>query len=316
MTNCYRFVNCDIFFDDRGITTLLRTLEKNTCSEIEKWWNEVRMCRRRRQIAWDSTVPITTIFTTADEFKFMEFKATLNRIKLGIQEKGMLVYDAFRAFNSSNTGLLNCSELYGGLEFLNIPFTPEQLYELVKKIAVANDGLISYVDFKRVFQGHESDMESRSVMGSGESNFEHVPPKPIPELSDLIKAEKIEELPLLTEKILQNFKVKVKQVDSFAEIWTSEGTHSQTQVSVWSPSLSKSILSAMNRTRLCLGYYASIGFKNPLKGKNAGTYMHIEITDYATIRMKRSQTLQSILSNIFPHPLRYKQVYLSIYLSI
>ena len=33
-------------------------------------------------------------------------------------ERGLLVYDAFRAFNSSNSGLLSCSELYGALDFL------------------------------------------------------------------------------------------------------------------------------------------------------------------------------------------------------
>jgi hypothetical protein len=54
-------------------------------------------------------------------------------------------------------------------------------------------GLISYEDFKRVFQSPEDDMESRTV-GVGESNFESVPPKNIPELVDI---QKVRGLPIV-----------------------------------------------------------------------------------------------------------------------
>jgi hypothetical protein len=44
-------------------------------------------------------------------------------------------------------------------------------------------GLISYVDFKRVFKKSDDDLESHIAEG-GSSNFEQVLPKMIPELSD------------------------------------------------------------------------------------------------------------------------------------
>lgn len=47
-------------------------------------------------------------------------------------------------------------------------------------------GLISYADFKRVFGGNDDEMESRG--GGGQSNFEQVQPRIIPELVDLNKA--------------------------------------------------------------------------------------------------------------------------------
>ena len=65
----------------------------------------------------------------------MEFRAVVERVQYAFREKGMLVFDAFRAMNSSNSGLMTCSELYGGLEFLGIQFSPEQVYELVRKVA-------------------------------------------------------------------------------------------------------------------------------------------------------------------------------------
>lgn len=127
MVNSYRFMNSDTYFNDRSLTDLLRIFEENSCEEREKWWTDVRACRRRRQIPLDATMPITTVFTTLSEYQFMDYKAVVSRIQYELQERGLLVFDAFRSFNSSNSGLLTCSELYGGIDYLGIPFSPEQV---------------------------------------------------------------------------------------------------------------------------------------------------------------------------------------------
>jgi Ca2+-binding EF-hand superfamily protein len=139
MVNSFRYMNSEVFFDDNSLTVLLRVLEGNSCEEREKWWTDVRACRRRRQIACDASMPVVTVFNTTTEFQFMEFKAVVDRVQWALRERGMLVFDAFRAFNSSNSGLMTCSELYGGLDFLGIPFTPEQVYDLVRKVAIQNE---------------------------------------------------------------------------------------------------------------------------------------------------------------------------------
>ena len=144
MVNSFRFMNSDTYFTDTGITTLLRILEKNKCDEREKWWTAIRACRRRRQIALTGVHSITSIFTVPNEFHYMQYKSEIARIRYSLREAGMLIYDAFRAFNSTHTGLLSCSELYGGLSYLHIPFTPDQIYNLVKKIAVDNE--VSYLN--------------------------------------------------------------------------------------------------------------------------------------------------------------------------
>lgn len=184
MINSFRFVDSDMYFDDNSLLALLRVLRNNTPEERENWWNDVRACRRRSQMPWDGSIPISTLFTTHDEFQFLEFKAVVARVITGLQERGMFVFDAFRAFNSSHSGLLSCSEFYGGLEWLNIRLTPDQIYDLVRKIAVDNEGLISYLDFKRVFQGADDEFESR---GEDADSFGVVQPKKIPELVDLGK---------------------------------------------------------------------------------------------------------------------------------
>lgn len=184
MVNSYRFMNSAMYFDDSALMALFRVLFNNTCEEREAWWSDIRACRRRMQIPWDQSIPVGRIFTITDEYMFLEYLAVVERIRIAIQEKGMYVFDAFRAFNSSNSGLLNCSELYGALEWLGIKFTPNQVYDLVRRIAVDNEGLISYSDFKRVFHNGDDEIESRGVSAT---SFGQVPPKPIPELCDAKK---------------------------------------------------------------------------------------------------------------------------------
>jgi hypothetical protein len=87
------------------------------------------------------------------------------------------------------------------MEYLKIPFTPDQVYEMIRKLAIDNEvrnayldclvlivslkGLIDYTDFKRAFQESEEEMESRGIGAESGGNFEPIPPKPIPELVDI-----------------------------------------------------------------------------------------------------------------------------------
>jgi len=310
MESGYRFLNTELFFDNKALIVLLRALEENPTDEREKWWLDVRSCRHRRQQAIDNSTPIHTVFTTSTEYLFLEYKATIQRVQMELQERGFLVLDAFRAFNSSQSGLMTCSEFYGGLTYLDLEFTKDQIYDLMSKLAIDQIGLVSYAEFRRVFQESEEDLESRGVNGGdGASSFEVIQPRMIPELYEANK--EVEEVSVdLTQDILQHFKIKVKPVSGFSSVWSSQGTQSQTQVSVWAPVQPTAILKS-NRGRLCLGYYASKGFNNPLGGwmVSKTKYQCIEVTDYVTIRLKRNQVTKSVLVMFFPHPLRYKKVW-------
>jgi hypothetical protein len=310
MINGYRFLNSDAYYDERSLTILLRMLEGSSCEDRERWWLDVRSCRRRAQVPIDKKIPIFTLFHTPSEHSYLEFRAIIERMKKGIQEKGMLVYDAFKAMNSSNSGLLNCSELYGGIDFFGIPFTTEQVHNLARRLAVENEGLISYEDFKRAFRQSEEDIESRALV-AGASNFTTIPPKPIAELTIIRKKNNEDEEDIvLTGQILQNFKVKINPVGSFEKIWTSEGTNSKSQASIWEPSMSTSMLQS-NKTRVCLGHYAVKGFAQPKEKTTFGTsrYLLLEVTDNSASKLSKSKLTSVVLGSVFPHPLRYKQVW-------
>lgn len=71
--------------------------------------------------------PVSRVFLVPDEFHLLQYRATIAAVRRRIEAKGLPVRDAFIAFNSSKTGALSCSEMYGALEWLGIRVTPSQV---------------------------------------------------------------------------------------------------------------------------------------------------------------------------------------------
>ena len=80
----------------------------------------MRDCRRRSRNAWDRT-PLATLFTTSDQYAFLHARAIKYRVRALIKKRGLFVLDAFRAFDSSGSGQLSCTELYSGVLWLGLP---------------------------------------------------------------------------------------------------------------------------------------------------------------------------------------------------
>lgn len=74
--------------------------------------------------------PVSRVFLVPDEFHLLQYRATIAAVRRRIEAKKLPVRDAFIAFNSSKTGALSCSEMYGALEWLGIRVTPSQVRTL------------------------------------------------------------------------------------------------------------------------------------------------------------------------------------------
>ena len=105
-------MNSESYYSDQSISVLLRALEENLPADRAKWWVDIRACRRRKQIAVDRTMPVHIVFNSQNEYQFMAYKSQVARITMELRERGLLVFDAFRAFNSSNSGLMTCMCIY------------------------------------------------------------------------------------------------------------------------------------------------------------------------------------------------------------
>jgi hypothetical protein len=64
-----------------------------------------------------------------------------------------------------------------------------------------------------------------------------------------------------------------------------------------------------NRERICLGLYACKGFNPPNKQRQAQRYATIEITDNATLRFSRGKVIAAVVSQMCPHPMKFRQVW-------
>ena len=158
---CYRFINSELYFKRGDVTSTLRALHYNMPPKREVFYNEVRSCRRRLQRDWKTT-SVAPILNLADEYPnfvlyssclfspdllfvfasvffykrftyvWLEFYAMISSIKMRIKSKHMKLLDAFRIFDYNHDGMLSCSELYGGLEWLGMKLTPESIYKKQK----------------------------------------------------------------------------------------------------------------------------------------------------------------------------------------
>ena len=72
------------------------------------------------------------IFALEHELMILRQLSVMIRIRMLLGQRHLALYDAFRAFNASQNGLLNCSELYGGLVWLGLPVNPQEVYGMVK----------------------------------------------------------------------------------------------------------------------------------------------------------------------------------------
>ena len=93
------------------------------------------------------------------------FRATVYKVRYLMRAKGMFALDAFRAFDSGRKGVLGCSELYGGLEWLGLTITPNEIYDLVRAIDSDHDGQVSLEDFCTAF--HADDTGQGAGAGAG-----------------------------------------------------------------------------------------------------------------------------------------------------
>ena len=156
------------------------------------------------------------------------------------------------------------------------------------------------------FSTSDGDLETRAL-GDDSSFVDTIQPIQIPEIFDPSAGAAAVSTIQINEEILNAFQDQGQASVRLHSIWNSQNTSSRVQVSIWAPTLDTGWTGA-SRTRILLGHYATRGFNSPtrLKSTEKLKYQTIELTDVATLRMKRNQTLQAVLAAVFPHPVRFK----------
>ncbi len=309
---CFRFINSELYFTKQDVSILLHALHFNSPEQKQTFFNEVRSCRRRVQKDWKETL-VEPVLSGVDEYQFLEFHAMITGIRNRIHKKGMRFLDAFRAFDFNRDGLLSCSEFYGGLEWLGLTVSANDVYRLVRYIDTHKDGRIRFTDFETSLAAEE-EAEVVNTQANEEVEFKQViiQPKNIPEIYVNKEMERVEKKSEISIEALKKIKVKVKNVTSWKLVWTSEGTGATTELSIWSMVAPKAHFIKRNKYTVDLGHYAAIGFGKKRSNQPPSSLkgFTIELTDMGISMVYKSQNLDEAHVNyLCPYPVAFKMVW-------
>lgn len=161
----FRYFNCDMYFNEKSLNILLRSLPETTKRERKHFFKNILMCRRRLNKKW-MTSPISKIFVISDQFGMLQQRALAVSLRHRIKQKGLLLYDAFCKFNFSGNGYLTPGEVWGGFDFLGIDVTPQDILDFFNAADIDKDGLLNYRDFIESLQQQQEEVgESSGVLG-------------------------------------------------------------------------------------------------------------------------------------------------------
>ncbi len=312
---CFKFFDSETAFSGSQVSILVRALQGNSPQKRELFWKEIRACRRRDQ-GDISLKPVHDVFLIKDEWELMESRSLLVSGKLLMSCRDLRAFDAFRAFDRNRDGVLTCSELYGGLEWLGLQLSPEDIYSLVKSIDKSGEGRVYLYDFMSAF-GSIGDSELalldrvRSKV-QGLIPISEVKPKAIKELYEEEKGSTRELVTSMDESVLKGLRVSGKAVKAWRLEWSSAKSGSRKGVSIWSADLVSSKL-RRNQIVLSLGHYAVEGLgqgsrrPKPPAGLQGSA---LSITDEHTSALFKSRHLSAgHLDYLLPLPVQFRRVW-------
>ena len=99
-TQCFRFLDSQMDFEDHEVSLLLRALQSSPREHRAAFFESVKAVRRRPRVEWRDA-PLARALTTADEFALLASRATSSRVRAALRRQKMRLLDAFRAFDLS-----------------------------------------------------------------------------------------------------------------------------------------------------------------------------------------------------------------------
>ena len=214
--------------------------------------------------------------------------------------------------------------MYGGLEWLGMKLAPQDIYSIVRHIDTFKDGRIRYLDWEAALKDPSLDDEDENITAAAtEFGSLEILPKQIEELY-VNQADIISRHEEIHDAALKEIKVKLKDISSWKQIWSSEGTGARQQVTVWAPHISQHMVFGRNKYRVCLGHFAAVNDKghhisirgalklNKSSAKTPASLrgVTVELTDLHVSTLSKSSNLDEVHVNyLMPHPVGYKMVW-------
>ena len=196
--------------------------------------------------------------------------------------------------------------------WLGLAVKPEDIYRLIRHIDSDNDGYISFFDFKSALDMYAGNVSVDKSFKKEEFNSV-VPQQKIQEFYEMEDGAIRKTSRKVSQGELQKFRVSQKPAIGYECVWTSRGTMSRAKCSIWIPNLKRGFMAPKHKKRICIGYYANVGYGDPRSsGSIAGIGLNLlELTDYthAGVRFTGSKIITIVRDKFCPHPIRFHQVW-------
>ena len=316
----YRFIDSQLSYAPHQIRLLLRMLRHDTCEDRRRWFVEVCSTRRRPQAKLERRrTNLETVLCTEDEYPLLMGLAARWRMGIEMQRRGFGRADLYHAFNGRRDGLMSCSELAAGFEWLQLGHcNQEDVHAFMRLVDGSGDGLLSIDEWNDSFpMAVDSDPSTQLQLASLV-----LQPKPIRELHEgATDAPRARPVP---RAALAAFKFKIHAPKGFTMIWSNKGGTSAAKLSIWSADVDSGsggvkgvaalavggVLGSGQawkrnaKARISLGHYAVAGYDPPGKGVRV-----LEVTDTAAPNLSQSEHLEAVVEQLLPNPLRYRLIW-------
>jgi hypothetical protein len=258
-----------------------------------------------------------------DEYSLFEFRSIISAIRYLMKKKGLGVLDAFKTFDVVRDGLIYCSELYGGLEWLGLKLIPDDIYAIVRYVDSTGDGRIRYADFLKAFGDPENvdptgflDKTLEKSVGK-QYRQQKIEMKVIKELYEAKATNEKNTVAEFDSDVLAKMQVKKKEIEHWAFIWDTSGTKARKAASIWAPDIDTYLRKRnfrKNKVRTCVSHYVigSLARKSGSKKKPPSELfgLTIDLTDRNTNMLFKSSNLsEAHVNHLMPHPIKFKLVW-------
>ena len=167
--NSFRFFDCDAHFTNPSINAMVRALESSKPHMREKVFHAVIGCRRRLMPKKENA-QLASLFSIEDSWRALKQRAQVSYLREAIENRNLTLFEAFLVIDANSNGSLDPAEVYGAVDFFNIPCTgPEDVVDFFEGADMDGNGAIDYPEWLALF---DCDDETAGAAKEGDASGE------------------------------------------------------------------------------------------------------------------------------------------------
>ena len=147
----FKFFDGDMHFTDEALHVLLRALQRSSTRDRKRFFGATIGCRRRMVQQWQST-PLAKVFILQDEWRLLKQRAQSVFIRQALKKRQLTLWEAFKAFDSDDNGLLSPEEIYGALRWVGMSgLTEDDVVDFIEAADQNQDGMVDWNEYAPFF---------------------------------------------------------------------------------------------------------------------------------------------------------------------